>query len=71
MNPVSASVPHRNRSGPTGSLPQPPPPTAQAASDQAELDAILDKISELGMDGLSGAEKTRLNELSKRMRRGG
>ncbi|HET9547330.1 MAG TPA: DUF6576 domain-containing protein [Desertimonas sp.] len=60
-----------NRSGPTGSLPQPPPPTAQAASDQAELDAILDKISELGMDGLSGAEKTRLNELSKRMRRGG
>ena len=42
---------------------------AQATSDQAELDAILDKISELGMDGLSGAEKTRLNELSKRMRR--
>ncbi|MDF2731704.1 MAG: hypothetical protein K0S92_329 [Desertimonas sp.] len=59
-----------SRSGPTGTLPQPPPPSAQAASDQAELDAILDKISELGMDGLSGAEKTRLNELSKRMRRG-
>jgi hypothetical protein len=43
----------------------------QALSDQAELDAILDKISELGMDGLTGDEKTRLNELSKRMRRGG
>ena len=58
------------RGGPTGPLPQPPPPPpAQATSDQAELDAILDKISELGMDGLSGAEKTRLNELSKRMRR--
>ncbi len=56
------------RSGPTGSLPQ-PPPSVQASSDQAELDAILDKISELGMDGLSGDEKSRLNELSKRMRR--
>jgi membrane associated rhomboid family serine protease len=60
-----------NRGGPTAPLPQPPPPSAQAAADQAELDAILDKISEYGMDGLSGAEKTRLNELSKRMRRGG
>ena len=57
------------RSGPTGSLPQ-PPPSVQALSDQAELDAILDKISELGMDGLTGDEKSRLNELSKRMRRG-
>jgi hypothetical protein len=56
------------RSGPTGSLPQ-PPPSVQALSDQAELDAILDKISELGMDGLTGDEKSRLNELSKRMRR--
>ena len=55
------------RSGPTGSLPQ-PPPSVQASSDQAELDAILDKISELGMDGLTGDEKSRLNELSKRMR---
>jgi hypothetical protein len=56
-----------SRSGPTGPLPQ-PPPSAQALSDQAELDAILDKISELGMDGLTGDEKSRLNELSKRMR---
>ena len=55
------------RGGPTGTLPQ-PPPTSQATTDQAELDAILDKISQYGMDGLSGAEKNRLNELSKRMR---
>ena len=46
-----------SRGGPTAPLPQPPPPSAQAAADQAELDAILDKISEFGMDGLSGAEK--------------
>jgi uncharacterized protein DUF6576 len=58
-----------SRTGPTGPLPQPPPPSAQAMSDQAELDALLDKISESGMDGLSGDEKNRLNELSKRMRR--
>jgi hypothetical protein len=56
-----------SRSGPTNPLPQ-PPPSSQAAADQAELDAILDKISEFGMDGLTAAEKTRLNELSKRMR---
>jgi hypothetical protein len=55
------------RGGPAGPLPQ-PPPSAQAAADQAELDALLDKISEAGMDGLSNAEKDRLNELSKRMR---
>jgi membrane associated rhomboid family serine protease len=56
-------------SGPARSsrLPQPPPSTAYNA-DQAELDALLDKISDKGMDGLSGDEKRRLNELSKRMR---
>jgi len=58
-----------SRSGPARSsrLPQPPPSTAFNA-DQAELDALLDKISEKGMDGLTGDEKRRLNELSKRMR---
>ena len=49
------------------SLPQPPGP-AVPDGDQAELDALLDKISDLGMDGLSSDEKRRLNDLSKRMR---
>jgi membrane associated rhomboid family serine protease len=58
-----------SRAGPSRSsrLPQPPPPPAYNA-DQAELDALLDKISEKGMDGLTSDEKKRLNELSKRMR---
>ena len=58
------------RSGPTGSapLPQPPVSSADVAADQRELDALLDKISDAGMDGLSADEKRRLNELSKRMR---
>jgi membrane associated rhomboid family serine protease len=58
-----------SRSGPARSsdLPQPPPPPAYTA-EQAELDALLDKISEVGMDGLSNDEKRRLNDLSKRMR---
>jgi hypothetical protein len=55
------------RSGPSSSsrLPQPPP---ASNADQVELDALLDKISERGMDGLTSDEKRRLNELSKRMR---
>jgi membrane associated rhomboid family serine protease len=59
-----------SRGGPTGTapLPQPPASTADMARDQAELDGLLDKISENGMDGLSADEKRRLNELSKRMR---
>ena len=36
---------------------------------QAELDALFDKIGANGMDALSGAEKQRLNELSKRLRK--
>jgi hypothetical protein len=57
------------RTGPSrgSTLPQPPSPTG-SDGDQAELDALLDKISERGMDGLSSDEKRRLNELSKRMR---
>jgi membrane associated rhomboid family serine protease len=57
------------RAGPSrsSSLPQPPPPPTYSA-EQAELDALLDKISEVGMDGLTNDEKRRLNELSKRMR---
>jgi membrane associated rhomboid family serine protease len=41
---------------------------AHAATDQIELDTLLDKISASGMDSLSRAEKQRLNELSKRLR---
>ncbi|MGI9029104.1 MAG: DUF6576 domain-containing protein [Ilumatobacteraceae bacterium] len=51
----------------SSNLPQPPGPAA-SDGDQAELDALLDKISDLGMDGLSNEEKRRLNDLSKRMR---
>lgn len=36
--------------------------------EQAELDMLLDKISSDGLDALSKADKTRLNELSKRLR---
>ena len=59
------------RSGPVRtppSLPQPPAPPPSTTSDQVELDALLDKISAVGMDGLDADEKRRLNELSKRMR---
>ena len=43
-------------------------PVRTAATDQIELDTLLDKISASGMDSLSRAEKQRLNELSKRLR---
>jgi hypothetical protein len=58
-----------SRGGPTGSasLPQPPRPSDDPR-DQVELDHLLDKISAMGMDGLSADEKRRLNELSKRLR---
>jgi hypothetical protein len=42
--------------------------TPDAAAAQAELDALLDKISAGGLDSLSNDEKRRLNELSKRLR---
>ena len=50
-----------------GPAPQPPRVVASPA-DQAELDSLLDKIGAQGMDSLTGAEKKRLNELSKRLR---
>lgn len=58
------------RSGPTRAgapLPQ-PPVSPDMIADQAALDALLDKIAAGGMDSLSGDEKRRLNDLSKRMR---
>lgn len=49
-----------------------PGAAAQPVSDklalQAELDGLLDKISANGIDSLTGDEKRRLNELSKRLR---
>jgi hypothetical protein len=55
--------------GPWTRGPAPPPPRQVAsAADQAELDALLDKIGANGMDALTSAERRRLNELSKRLR---
>jgi hypothetical protein len=54
-----------------GGAPFPAPPSGPpiaSPSDQLELDGLLDKIGATGMDSLSGAEKQRLNELSKRLR---
>ncbi|MDJ0771052.1 MAG: rhomboid family intramembrane serine protease [Ilumatobacter sp.] len=48
--------------------PTPPTPGPDAMAAQAELDALLDKISDGGLDSLSHDEKRRLNELSKRLR---
>jgi hypothetical protein len=55
------------KNNPSNRVPPPPPATA-SPGDQIELDHLLDKISDQGMDALSGAEKQRLNELSKRLR---
>ncbi len=55
--------------GPWKNAPAPTaPPSGPSVADQAELDSLLDKIGANGMDSLSGAEKKRLNELSKRLR---
>jgi len=58
--------PWRKETGP--SIPKPPTANGPSPADQAELDGLLDKISDQGMDALSGTEKQRLNELSKRLR---
>jgi hypothetical protein len=55
--------------GPWKNAPAPAPPAAAPSpADQIELDALLDKIGANGMDSLSGDEKKRLNDLSKRLR---
>lgn len=55
--------------GPWKQAPAPaPPPSGPSPADQVELDALLDKIGADGMDSLTGDEKRRLNELSKRLR---
>jgi hypothetical protein len=47
------------------------PPTYTPMQDQAEVDRILDRISQVGMQGLTADEKRRLNEASKRLRKQG
>jgi hypothetical protein len=55
--------------GPWKNAPAPAPPSAAPSpADQIELDALLDKIGANGMESLSGDEKKRLNDLSKRLR---
>jgi hypothetical protein len=44
-------------------------PDRTSMTDQAELDSLLDKIAASGMDSLSGEEKRRLNDLSKKLRK--
>lgn len=56
------------RREPDASTPKVVPPVGPSPADQAEMDGLLDKISDEGMDALSMAEKQRLNELSKRLR---
>lgn len=51
--------------------PWPTTPVYRPMQDQAEVDKILDKIAVVGMDGLTSDEKKRLNEASKRLRKGG
>ena len=52
----------------TRTPPAPPAPPQRSMADQAELDALLEKIHDHGIDSLSSGEKQRLNELSKRQR---
>lgn len=54
--------------GPWTAPPPPARPSPDARAAQAELDALLDKISGSGLDSLTAAEKRRLNELSKQLR---
>lgn len=67
------------RSGPTRSrstkgskvVPGPWAPQAEpglTAAEHSELDDLLDKTNERGLDSLSRAEKARLNDLSKKLR---
>ncbi len=43
-------------------------PSGPSRLEQAELDVLLDKISEGGIESLNALERKRLNELSKKMR---
>ena len=43
-------------------------PAGPTRLEQAELDVLLDKIGEAGIDSLNPMERKRLNELSRKMR---
>lgn len=64
----SKDAPRRNHRGEVISGPWAPEPPSTNASDQVELDGLLDKISASGLESLSKKEKQRLNELSKKLR---
>lgn len=72
----SRSTSKRKRRG-RGNLSVAPAPSPGAASqrrplsrlEEAEIDAILDQVSERGMDSLTPAQRKRLEEHSKRLRR--
>ena len=54
---------------PSSTGPWQPPPTPPVSRDQAELDALLDKISATGMDSLTDQEREQLLVLRDRLRR--
>jgi hypothetical protein len=63
---------NRRRTGGEGTVvagPWNPAPTPPVSRDQAELDALLDKISATGMDSLTAQEKDHLLVLRDRLRR--
>ena len=50
------------------SVPPPPPPPPADVAAQAKIDALLDKMSEHGLESLTEAERRALEDLSKRLR---
>lgn len=64
--------PQRSRPQPRSthlsSVPPPPPPPPADVAAQAKIDALLDKMSEHGLESLTDAERRTLEDLSKRLR---
>lgn len=58
----------RPRSSHLSSVPPPPPPPPADVAAQAKIDALLDKMSEHGLESLTAAERRTLEDLSKRLR---
>ncbi|MEZ5322334.1 MAG: DUF6576 domain-containing protein [Microthrixaceae bacterium] len=59
--------PGRRRSSPAPVVPIRPEPSLDRA-EQAEMDALLDKINERGLESLDPSDRRRLEELSERLR---